>query len=78
MNQLTMEELTERFYQVREERNKLLWASQKLLDGAEAESWDVYHGTDELRTGIQELTDAVDFCQRPDKGEEPDAASSDL
>ena len=62
MNELTMDELTERFYLVREQRNKLMWAARKLLEGAEQESWDVYHGTDELRTGIQELTDALANC----------------
>lgn len=31
MQELTLEELTERFYAVREQRNKLLWACQKAL-----------------------------------------------
>jgi hypothetical protein len=39
MSELSMEELTERFYLVREQRNKLLWTMKSILEMA----------TDELR-----------------------------
>lgn len=38
----------------------LLKAARAVLEGAESEGWDTYHGTDIPRTGIAELREAIE------------------
>ncbi len=65
--ELSLEELTELFYSVREQRNKLLWACQKALrafDTANVEGKSTWSGHD-----IDAMRAAVAVCEIPDTPE---------